>query len=139
MYGGWILIKKSHFMWIWKICFFFVLDWTMHWSYQETMFLVAILYQIKHLPWIGNLFGFHFCLFPPFFIFLFSYFIQHSQNYKTKITTFQAFINHGKNNLLGHDYIMVNATPRNKTRLIKEDSIIKTSLIILTITLKIIL
>jgi len=59
---------------------------------KKTTFLVAILYQIKHLPWIGNLFGFHFCLFPPFFIFLISYFIQHSQNYKTNITTLQTFI-----------------------------------------------
>jgi len=82
------LIKKSHFMWIWKLCFFLVLDWTMHWSYLETTFLVAIIYQIKHLPWIENLFGYHFCLFPSFFTFYYHILSNIHKNTKLKLQPF---------------------------------------------------
>ena len=53
-------------MWIWKLCFFLVLDWTMHWSYQES-FLVVILNPIDlSLSWIRKcgvpFFPFHFSI-----------------------------------------------------------------------------
>jgi len=84
--------KKSHFMWIWNLCFFLVLDWTMHWSYLETTFLVAIIYQIKHLPWIRNLFCYHFCLFPPFFTFYYHILSNIHKNTKLKLQPFLSII-----------------------------------------------
>jgi len=53
---------------------------------------------------------------------------------------FTFHFNHGKDHFLGHNYIMMNATSRDITRLIRGDSIIKKkNLVILTITSKIIL
>jgi len=64
-----ILIKK-YTLCVVKLCFFLVMDWTMHWSYQGIIFLVVILASIDLLfSWIRKcgvpVYQSHFLIFIP--------------------------------------------------------------------------